>query len=100
MAWDFEPAARPAPRLAPPSVRRALIAEDNDINALIMLDAMREDRDAWREQARKEGDERRELAQRLALAAPIATPLQPGVTPEVANQRRPFLKRLKQRLVG
>jgi len=37
-----------------------------------MLDAMREDRDAWREQARKEGDERRELAQRLALAAPIA----------------------------
>ena len=65
-----------------------------------MLDAMREDRDAWREQACKEGDERRELAQRLALAAPIATPLQPGVTPEVANQRRPFLKRLKQRLVG
>ena len=37
-----------------------------------MLDAMREDRDAWREQARKEGDERRELAQRLALAAPAA----------------------------
>jgi len=39
-----------------------------------MLDAMREDRDAWREQARKESDERRELAQRLALAAPIAAP--------------------------
>jgi hypothetical protein len=39
-----------------------------------MLDAMREDRDAWREQARKEGDERRELAQRLALAAPIVSP--------------------------
>jgi hypothetical protein len=65
-----------------------------------MLDAMREGRDAWREQARKEGDERRELTQRLALAAPIATPRQPGVTPEVSNQRRPFLKRLKQRLVG
>ena len=39
-----------------------------------MLDAMREDRDAWREQARKEGDEWRELAQRLALAAPAAAP--------------------------
>jgi CheY-like chemotaxis protein len=98
VAWDFEPAARPAPRRTPPSVRRALIAEDNDINALIMLDAMREDRDAWREQARKEGDERRELAQRLALAAPIATPLQPGVTPEVANQRRPFSQKALQRL--
>jgi hypothetical protein len=39
-----------------------------------MLDAMREDRDAWRDLARKEGDERRDLAQRLALAAPIAAP--------------------------
>ena len=37
-------------------------------------DATRIDRDAWRDLARKEGDERRELAQRLALAAPITTP--------------------------
>jgi hypothetical protein len=35
-------------------------------------DATRVDRDAWRDLARKEGDERREMAQRLALAAPIA----------------------------
>ncbi len=62
---------------------------------------MREDRDAWREQARKEGDERRELAQRLALAAPITTPPpRPVAAPEAANQRQPLLKRLKQRLVG
>jgi hypothetical protein len=46
------------------------------------LDAMRGDRDAWREQACKEGDERRELAQRLALAAP---------KPEA---RRPLWRRL------
>jgi hypothetical protein len=39
-----------------------------------MLDAMREDRDAWRDQAGKEREERRELAQWLALAAPIAAP--------------------------
>jgi hypothetical protein len=37
-------------------------------------DATRFDRDAWRDLARKEGDERRELAQRLALAAPTAAP--------------------------
>jgi excisionase family DNA binding protein len=37
-------------------------------------DATRVDRDAWRDLARKEGDERRDLAQRLALAAPIAAP--------------------------
>jgi hypothetical protein len=37
-------------------------------------DATRVDRDAWRDLARKEGDERRELAQRLALAAPTAAP--------------------------
>jgi hypothetical protein len=37
-------------------------------------DATRVDRDAWRDLARREGDERRELAQRLALAAPIAAP--------------------------
>jgi signal transduction histidine kinase/CheY-like chemotaxis protein len=36
VAWDVEPAPGRAPRLSPsPSVRRALIAEDNDINALI-----------------------------------------------------------------
>ena len=44
-------------------------------------DATRVDRDAWRDLARKEGDERRELAQRLALAAPITAP-GPVVTPE------------------
>ena len=54
-----------------------------------MLDAMREDRDAWREQARKADDERRELTQRLALAAPIAPPAsQPAAVPEATNQRR------------
>jgi CheY-like chemotaxis protein len=43
VAWDFEPAAAPAPRLFPPSapVRRALVAEDNDINALITQKALR-----------------------------------------------------------
>jgi AcrR family transcriptional regulator len=46
-------------------------------------DATRVDRDAWRDLARKEGDERRELAQRLALAAPIAAP-GPGAPPEAA----------------
>ena len=60
-----------------------------------MLDAMREDRDAWREQARKEGDERRELSQRLALAAPIATPVpQPAENQQPAAQRQPWWKRL------
>jgi hypothetical protein len=54
-----------------------------------MLDAMREDRDAWREQARKADDERRELTQRLDLAAPIAPPAsQPAAVPEATNQRR------------
>ena len=37
-------------------------------------DATRVDRDAWRDLACKEGDERRELAQRLALTAPIPAP--------------------------
>ena len=59
-----------------------------------MLDAMREDRNAWRDQARKEGDERRELAQRLALAAPIAASgatLAPvSETPTAPDQRRPW----------
>ena len=41
------------------------------------LDAAHADRDAWRDQARKEGDERRELSHRLALAAPIAAPAEP-----------------------
>jgi hypothetical protein len=53
-------------------------------------DATRVDRDAWRDLARKEGDERRELAQRLALAAPIAAP---ASTP-ASDQRRPWWKRL------
>ena len=47
-------------------------------------DATRIDRDAWRDLARKEGDERRELAQRLALTAPIAAP-GPVVTPAPAQ---------------
>ena len=63
-----------------------------------MLDAMREDRDAWRDQARKEGDERRELAQRLALAAPIAASgltLAPVPEPPTApDQQRPWWRRL------
>ena len=63
-----------------------------------MLDAMREDRNAWRDQARKEGDERRELAQRLALAAPIAASgatLAPvSETPTAPDQRRPWWRRL------
>jgi Lon protease-like protein len=55
-----------------------------------MLNAMREDRDAWRDQAAKEREERRELAQRLALAAPIAGPT-PARRPETppAPERRP-----------
>ncbi len=60
-------------------------------------DATRVDRDAWRDLARKEGDERRELAQRLALAAPIAaaapTPAAPASTP-ASYQRRPWWRRL------
>jgi signal transduction histidine kinase/CheY-like chemotaxis protein len=42
-APDLSPAATPAPRLSPPSVpaRRALVAEDNDINALITQKALR-----------------------------------------------------------
>jgi CheY-like chemotaxis protein len=42
VAWDFEPAASPLSRLTPPpSTRRALVAEDNDINALITQKALR-----------------------------------------------------------
>ena len=41
VAWDFPPAAGPSPRLSPASVRRALVAEDNDINALITQKALR-----------------------------------------------------------
>ena len=41
VAWDFPPAAGPLPRLSPASVRRALVAEDNDINALITQKALR-----------------------------------------------------------
>lgn len=59
-----------------------------------MFNAMREDRDAWRDQARKEGDDRRELAQRLALAAPITTPAPPMATAPSPDQRRPWWRRL------
>lgn len=63
-----------------------------------MLDAMREDRDAWRDQAGKEREERRELAQRLALAAPIAasspTPAPPPEAPPAPGQRRRWWRRL------
>jgi hypothetical protein len=55
-------------------------ATDREVRQLCdALAAMREDRDAWRELARKEGDERRELAQRLVLAAP-----RPATAPESA----------------
>jgi signal transduction histidine kinase/CheY-like chemotaxis protein len=42
-AWDSPPAAAPAPRASPGSApaRRALVAEDNDINALITQKALR-----------------------------------------------------------
>ena len=46
-----------------------------------MLDAMRDDRDAWRDQAGKEREERRELAQRLALVPPITVPAPEPETP-------------------
>jgi CheY-like chemotaxis protein len=42
VAWDVELTPGPASRLSsPPLVRRALVAEDNDINALITQKAMR-----------------------------------------------------------
>ena len=42
VAWDLPPAAVPAaPRRSAPSPRRALVAEDNDINALITQKALR-----------------------------------------------------------
>jgi signal transduction histidine kinase/CheY-like chemotaxis protein len=42
VTWDFQPAPDSAPRRSPPpSGRRALIAEDNDINALITQKALR-----------------------------------------------------------
>ena len=42
VAWDFEPKASPLSHLdLPPSTRRALVAEDNDINALITQKALR-----------------------------------------------------------
>ena len=41
-AWDFEPAPSPLSRFAlAPSARRALVAEDNDINAVITQKALR-----------------------------------------------------------
>jgi hypothetical protein len=66
-------------------LRDALAAMREDRNAT------RIDRDAWRDLARKEGDERRELAQRLALAAPIAAP-GPVATPAEAEPRRSWLR--------
>src|SRR5580693_1878704 len=56
-------------------------------------DATRIDRDAWRDLARKEGDERRELVQRLALAAPIAAtgPVAPP-EPVEPEARRSWLR--------
>ena len=51
-------------------------------------DTTRVDRDAWRDLARKEGDERREMAQRLALAAPIAA------SGPIPAPRRPWWRRL------
>jgi len=61
-----------------------------------MLDAMREDRDAWRDQASKEREERREFAQRLALAAPIVAsgPTPAPETPSAPEPRRPWWRRL------
>jgi signal transduction histidine kinase/CheY-like chemotaxis protein len=42
VAWGVPPAAGPPPRLSPSAaVRRALVAEDNDINALIAQKALR-----------------------------------------------------------
>jgi hypothetical protein len=54
-------------------------------------DATRIDRDAWRDLARKEGDERRELAQRLALAAPITAP-GPVTAPAEPEPRRAWFR--------
>lgn len=53
-----------------------------------MLDAMPDDRNAWRDQAGKEREERRELAQRLALAAPIASGHTPAPEPRRSWWRR------------
>jgi hypothetical protein len=57
-------------------------------------DATRVDRDAWRDLARKEGDERRELAQRLALAAPIPIPAPTSAaTPEPPRRSWAFWRK-------
>src|SRR5271166_2217028 len=69
-----------------------LIPRDRETTCVHAVTATRIDRDAWRDLARKEGDERRELAQRLALAAPIAAS-GPPPTPETStapDQRRPW----------
>ncbi len=64
-AWDVEPAPGPPSRLAPsPSIRRALIAEDNDINALITEKALR--RLGFEVVRARDGEEA------LRLASPIA----------------------------
>ena len=66
MACDFQPALGSTPRLSPlpPSGRRALIAEDNDINALITQKALR--RLGFEVVRAVDGDEA------LRLASPIA----------------------------
>ncbi len=46
----------------------------------------------WRDQAGKEREEQRELAQRLALAAPIAAPA--PETPTAPEPRRPWWRRV------
>ena len=56
-------------------------------------DATRIDRDAWRDLARKEGDERRELTQRLALAAPIATPAPAPFAPDPPRRSWAFWRK-------
>jgi CheY-like chemotaxis protein len=66
VACDFQPVLGSTPRLSPlpPSGRRALIAEDNDINALITQKALR--RLGFKVVRAVDGDEA------LRLASPIA----------------------------
>jgi hypothetical protein len=91
-----------APHSAQANARSNNALHDNELARDVqllreMLDAMREDRDAWREQAGKEREERRELAQRLALAAPIpaSAPVPSAPAPAPAPEpRRPWWRRL------
>ena len=63
-AWDVEPAPSPLSRLSPFPIRRALMAEDNDINALITEKALR--RLGFEVVRARDGEEA------LHLASPIA----------------------------